>query len=164
MNTELFYFFYNLSNTPFIAKASLFLSYPFTYGVIFILFIWVIFFSKRKMFNLSLLFLSSFFSWITAAILKIIFHVDRPFITEGIIPLYKETGLSMPSEHMAVFSAIAISMFLIDKRAGVLFSIIAIFIGFSRIIIGVHYPIDILAGAIVGLIISLITIKIFKKI
>jgi len=164
MNTEIFYFFYNLSSIPFIAKLSLFLSYPFTYGVIFFLIVWVIFLSKRKMFNFSLLFLSGIFSWTTAALLKLIFHINRPFIAEGVIPLYKETGFSMPSEHMAVFTAIAVSIFLISKRAGIIFSIIAILIGLSRIIIGVHYPLDIVVGAIVGLCVSLIITKIFKKI
>ncbi len=164
MNSLLFNYIFRLSENPFITKFALFLSYPFTYGLIALLFIWIIFVSKRKMFNFSLFFLSVFFSWLTAAILKNILHVSRPFITEHVIPLYKETGFSFPSEHMAVFTAIAVCMFLVNKKSGIIFSIIAIFIGLSRIIIGVHYPLDILGGLFVGLIISLIARKIYKKI
>jgi membrane-associated phospholipid phosphatase len=65
---------------------------------------------------------------------------------------------------MAVFTSVAVCMFLINKKAGIIFSIFAIFIGLSRIIIGVHYPFDIFGGLAVGLIISLITSEIFKKV
>jgi len=128
------------------------------------LIIWAMFFSKRKMFNFSLLFTSALFSWIMAEVLKNILRINRPFITEGIVPLVKETDFSFPSGHMAVFTAIAISMFFIDRRAGLVFFIIAILIGLSRIVIGVHYPVDLVGGFVVGLLISLITIEIFKKV
>lgn len=164
MNNQVFNFFYGLSSEPFIAKLAIFLSYPFTYIVLFSLVIWAIFISKRKMYNFSLFFLSGVFSWLMAFILKIIFKIPRPFISSNIIPLYQETGFSFPSEHMAVFTAISISMFLVNRKFGFLFLLIALMIGFSRIIIGVHYPVDIIGGFLVGLIISIIFREIFKKI
>jgi len=164
MNIALFNFIFYSSSNSIIGKIALFLSYPFAYGVIFILIIWAIFLSKNKMFNFSLLFLSGLSSWVMAFVLKGILQVNRPFVDLNIIPLYKETGYSFPSEHMAVFTAIAVSMFLIDKRAGLVFSVIAILIGLSRIAIGVHYPLDIVGGLAVGLITSLIFIEIFKKV
>lgn len=164
MNNTIFLQIYSLSSTPFIAKLALFLSYPFTYALLFLFLVWAIFISKRKMYNFSLLFMSGFLSWVIASFLKNIFMTSRPFIREGIIPLYRETGFSFPSEHMAVFTALAVSMYLIDKRAGYIVSVIAILIGLSRMVIGVHYPVDILGGLAVGLIISLIFIQIFKKI
>ena len=108
--------------------------------------------------------MSTLFSWLMAEALKNILRVNRPFITEGIVPLVKETDFSFPSGHMAVFTAIAICMFFIDRRAGFVFSIIAILIGLSRLVIGVHYPFDLVGGFAVGLIISLITIEIFKRV
>ncbi len=164
MNNFIFNFLYNLSNYPFFAKLAIFLSYPFTYGVLVVLMIWAIFISKRKMYNFSLLFLSGFFAWIVSSLLKVIWQVNRPFISLHLTPLYKETGFSFPSDHASVFAAIAVSMFLINKKAGLAFSLIAILIGLSRIVIGVHYPIDIIGGFVVGLIISLIFREIFKKI
>ncbi len=164
INNSIFNFLFTLSDNIYIAKFSLFLSYPFTYGIILAVAVWAIFFSKRKMYNSSLLFLSGLFSWIMAAVLKSIFMTSRPFHNLLITPLYPETGYSFPSQHMAIFSALAISMFLINKKAGLVFSFIAILVGISRIIIGVHYPIDILGGLIVGVLISLIFIEIYKKI
>ena len=164
MNQDIFFSLYNLSPNPLIVKWALFLSYPFTYGFITLLVVWAIFLSGRKMYNFSLLLLSGLSAWLVAVFLKNILRLDRPFINLDIIPLYKETGFSFPSEHMAVFTAIAISMFLINKGAGFVFLIIAILVGLSRIVIGVHYPVDILGGFVVGFIFSLIFIQIFKKI
>jgi undecaprenyl-diphosphatase len=164
MNNSIFQFFYSLSSIPFFAKVSLFLSYSFTYSFIFLIGIWAIFISKKKMFNFSLFFFSGFFSWLISETLKNILKINRPFIAEHIVPLHADVGFSFPSSHMALFTAVAVSMFFVNKRAGFIFTIIAILIGISRMIIGVHYPSDILGGFFVGLITSLIFTEIFKKI
>lgn len=164
MNNEIFYAMYNLSQFPIWAKLSLFLSYPFTYILLFLLIIWTIFFSGRKMFNFSLLFLSGIFSWLFANLLKNILEINRPFVELGIVPLHFESGFSFPSEHMTVFTAIAVAMFLINKKAGVIFLLIAILIGLSRVVVGVHYPLDVLGGLFLGGLVGLLFIKLFKKI
>ncbi len=164
MNNEIFYVMYSLSTIPWIVDLAIFLSYLFTYLLLPLLIIWAIFFSKRKMYNFSLLFLSGIFSWFVANILKSILRINRPFVDLGIIPLHSEMGFSFPSEHMAVFTAIAVAMFLINKKAGFIFLIIAILIGLSRVVIGVHYPLDILGGLFVGMLVGLLFIKLFKKI
>lgn len=164
MNTNIFHIINDLSLNPIVAKIALFLSYPFTYILLILLVIWAIFFSDRKMYTFSLLFLTGISSWIFANILKNILKVNRPFVELGINPLYGEIGFSFPSEHMTVFTALAVAIFLINRMAGFIFFIIAILIGFSRIIIGVHYPIDIIGGLVVGVLIGLICTEIFKKI
>jgi len=164
MNNEIFYTIHSLSQITVWAKFSYFLSYPFTYIIIFLILIWAIFFSQRKMFNFSLIFLSGIFSWIVANILKNIFKINRPFVDLNIISLYPDIGFSFPSEHMAVFVSLAVALYFINKKAGIIFFIIAILIGLSRIVVGVHYPLDILGGLFVGFLIGIIFIKIFKKI
>lgn len=164
MNLKLFYIIFGLSSYPFFVKSSLFLSYILIYIVPVTLAIWAIFISKRKMFNFSLFFLTSVISWAVAALLKIAFHIPRPFTQEGIIPIVREYGFSFPSEHMAVFTAFAFATYFLNKKVGVVFFILALLIGLSRIILGVHYPSDILGGFCVGAIISFIIIRLFKKI
>lgn len=157
-------FFFNLSNYSLLVKISVFLSYPFAYFLIFIVLCWIIFFSQKKMYDFSLVFLSTFFSWFMAIILKDIFRIDRPFTTLNIVPFFRETGFSFPSEHAAIFMALTISLFFINKKIGFLFLFFTILIGLSRVIIGFHYFIDILAGFLLGLGISFIFIRIFKRI
>jgi len=164
MNIVIFLFLYGLSRNPFIGSISLFLSYPFAYTLLAVIIVWAIFFSKRKMFNFSLLFLSATFSFFLADFIKIILHTARPFVELGIIPLYKEIGFSFPSEHSAIFSALAFCMFFINRKLGILVGVFTLLIGLSRIVIGVHYPIDVLGGFALGFIISYIFIRIFKKI
>jgi len=164
MNINIFNFLFSFSSHPEISKLALFVSYPFTYGFIILLLIWTVVLSHKKMYDFSLFFLSGIVSWGMASLLKVIFKLNRPFVDLGIIPLYNEAGFSFPSEHMAIFTAITVSMFLINRRVGYIFSLIAILVGVSRIIIGVHYPIDILGGFFVGLITSLVLTKIFKKV
>jgi membrane-associated phospholipid phosphatase len=60
---------------------------------------------------------------------------------------------SFPSDHAAMFFSLATGIFLISRSVGVFtFFYIAIFIALPRIYLGLHYPTDILAGAILGVI------------
>jgi undecaprenyl-diphosphatase len=58
---------------------------------------------------------------------------------------------SFPSDHAAAAFAIAFAVLFVSRRAGAWFLVGAAAIGVSRILIGLHYPGDILAGAAVGL-------------
>ncbi len=163
MNLILFNYLHNLSVSPFLANLAILLS-KLTFPILGLLLVWSLFFAKRKMFAFSLLFLSGISAWLSAHTLKFLFHTARPFVELGFKPLISENGFSFPSEHSAVFIALAISMLLINKRLGVSMTVLALLIGISRIVLGVHYPIDVLGGFAVGAIISFLYIKLFKKI
>jgi len=163
MNIILFTQIYNLSTNSFLGGIALFL-HQFTYPILGLILILVLIFSRRKFFTFSFLFLSAVFSWFISETLKFLFHIPRPFVDLEITPLVYQSGFSFPSQHMAVFSALAISMFFINKKASIALLILAVMIGISRIIIGVHYPIDIIGGFCVGLITSFILNYFFKKI
>jgi undecaprenyl-diphosphatase len=66
---------------------------------------------------------------------------------------------SFPSGHAAFYSAIAFYILLKDKKLGIFALICAFLISVSRVFVGVHWPIDIVAGFIVGLISALIVDK-----
>lgn len=58
---------------------------------------------------------------------------------------------SFPSGHTGSSFAAAVVMFLrLPKKIGVPALILAFLIGFSRLYIGVHYPSDVLGGALIG--------------
>jgi undecaprenyl-diphosphatase len=70
---------------------------------------------------------------------------------------------SFPSGHAAIFFAIATAVYLYNKKLGIWFFVVAILMGMARIFVGVHWPSDILGGAVIGIISGIIVGKIFKK-
>ncbi|MFD2444582.1 undecaprenyl-diphosphatase [Bacillus sp. CGMCC 1.16607] len=58
---------------------------------------------------------------------------------------------SFPSDHTIIFFSICFSILLVRKE-GWLWLLIALFVGISRIWVGVHYPVDVLVGALYGII------------
>jgi len=99
-------------------------------------------------------------------ILKIIVARPRPYETlEGVRVLVPTTGYSWPSGH-SVASFIAFTIYglaVIGRSYGFyIFLILVCLIMFSRVYIGVHYPSDVLSGALIGIFIGL-TALFFKN-
>lgn len=68
-----------------------------------------------------------------------------------------ELASSFPSDHAVLFFSLGTGIFLISKKAGLLAYLYVFFtICFPRIYLGLHYPTDILAGAVVGVLITLL--------
>ena len=57
---------------------------------------------------------------------------------------------SFPSGHTAAAFAAAFALFLCHKRAGSAALILAVLMGFSRLYLFVHFPSDVIAGALLG--------------
>jgi undecaprenyl-diphosphatase len=76
----------------------------------------------------------------------------RPFYTLSNVNLlfYEPTDSSFPSNAAAIVFAIAFAIFLTNRRAGSVFLTLAIIYGFSRIYVGIHYPLDILTSVAIG--------------
>jgi undecaprenyl-diphosphatase len=87
----------------------------------------------------------------------------RPFdlITQLKVLIARPTDFSFPSGHTASsFASAGAFYYYGDKRWGILALIFAGVIGFSRLYLGVHYPSDVICGAIIGLIISFLVSKV----
>jgi len=84
--------------------------------------------------------------------LSLIFDRMRPFDAGLGTNIYGEaiTTGSFPSEHTMIAFAIAASIYLVHKKSGLVAFAFAFLVGFSRIYVGVHYPLDIIVGAFVG--------------
>jgi undecaprenyl-diphosphatase len=57
---------------------------------------------------------------------------------------------SFPSDHAAAAFAIAFAVLAFSRRGGLVFLALATLIGLSRIALGMHYPSDVIAGALIG--------------
>ena len=90
-----------------------------------------------------------------------IFFRPRPFDgLEGVSLLfYQPTDSSFPSNSAAAAFAIAAAVWCVNRRIGTVLFVAAAVYGFSRVYVGVHYPADILGGAVIALVITVLTLR-----
>lgn len=62
---------------------------------------------------------------------------------------------SFPSDHATFFFAIATGFWFISRWLGLLFGLLSVFIAWQRVYLGLHYPSDLLAGALIGIVIAI---------
>lgn len=76
----------------------------------------------------------------------------RPYTALGYRPLFPkaEKGRSMPSRHCFSAAAIAVAAWHCSLPLGVVLAVLALLIAASRVITGVHYISDVLAGLAFG--------------
>jgi undecaprenyl-diphosphatase len=92
------------------------------------------------------------------------FYRDRPFITHTVYQLIKHpANASFPSDHATGAFVIAIAIWLFRKREGIVWLFIAGCIGLSRVWTGVHYPADVITGALIGAITAYLIHLLFAK-
>lgn len=58
---------------------------------------------------------------------------------------------SFPSDHTILFFSICVSFWLVRKKEGWLWLVLACCVAVSRIWVGVHYPVDVAVGALAGI-------------
>jgi len=97
---------------------------------------------------------------------------SRPFVTNNVNLLFEHFGSSFPSGHAAFFFALSTIVFLYLKKiyprpkfwwvVGNLFYLSSILIVLARVFSGVHWPSDILAGAVVGILSGYAIYKVSK--
>lgn len=93
--------------------------------------------------------------------IKNFFPTIRPFLLNGKEPLTLTIPRSsaFPSWHTAQAFALSVTIFMHDRRVGWFFLIAALTVGVARVIANVHYPIDIMGGALLGTIVAVIVEK-----
>lgn len=92
-----------------------------------------------------------------------IFH-PRPFMDGSTRNfLHHAIDSSFPSDHSAVLFALAFSLVLAPpaaaRRLWIAGLVLACAVGWSRVFLGAHYPFDIVAGALLGLLAALVVVS-----
>ena len=62
---------------------------------------------------------------------------------------------AFPSDHAMMAGAVAAGLFLVDRRLGWIAAMLAVLMGFSRVYIAAHYPLDVAVGLLLGATITL---------
>ena len=87
-------------------------------------------------------------------------HFQVPFAMD---PTALNHWASFPSDHAAVLFGLAITIFLTDKAAGWLAFLAATIINVARVYLGFHNPSDILSGAMLGILLVLLTYDLRRR-
>ena len=98
------------------------------------------------------------FGFVLLTLVRKWINQPRPYETWEIVPLLDKdsSGNSMPSRH--VFSATIISMACLHANlpVGLMLLVLSAFLGFVRVLGGVHYPKDVLVGYACGLLLGIL--------
>lgn len=110
---------------------------------------------------------------ISSSVFKPLFHRLRPCVDPLIAPHARlllshcSGGFSFTSSHAANHFGIAMFFFMtlygILGKYNKLFFVWAALIAYAQVYVGVHYPLDITVGAIIGLLIGYVTAKMYQK-
>jgi undecaprenyl-diphosphatase len=112
------------------------------------------------------IFLATLVAFIITELIKKAFPTLRPFEVNGRVPLTLTipTDPSFPSEHASLAFALATGMRKFGKKPFFLYLGFALLVGVGRLLSNVHYFLDIMVGAVIGItsVLMLEKVKIIK--
>lgn len=159
MNELLFYWLHGLTGKSGVGDALIsFVAGPFAYMLVAGL---VVFFVRHKdrgrgVRDSIVIFSAAGAAWALSLWLKTIFAEGRPFmVIEALAPTISVSAFdgsgAFPSGHTAFFASVVGSLYFYHRRAAYWFAAVPLVVGFARVAAGVHWPIDILGGYLLGL-------------
>lgn len=98
-------------------------------------------------------------------IIRLLWFRSRPFLALGLMPLINKdpNEASFPSGHASFYFALSAVIYFYNKKLGMLFYAVSSLVVLARIFVGVHWPADILAGALLGILTAWLIHKLAKK-
>lgn len=168
MDLTVFYFFNNLANVSgwgdwLIVFCASFLQY----AVAAVLFVWIYRryqTDRQRAKEFSIVILAPVIARLgVVEIIRFLYHRPRPYVTHAVHQLVSDTAWSFPSGHATFFFALATMVYLRNAKLGWLLFFAALIISLGRVAAGIHYPSDILGGAIVGIGIAILTDRLAKR-
>lgn len=108
-------------------------------------------------------FLSAVLGGLLVLLVNFIFYRARPFAAGDVNLLLQHlSNSSFPSFHTTVLFALSFFIFLKKKKSGCVFLSVSFLAALSRVIAGVHWLSDILAGIFLGILTGWLSYKIFS--
>jgi undecaprenyl-diphosphatase len=99
-------------------------------------------------------------------VISSIHHRDRPFVSHPSAHLWgpHKTDPSLPSDHATAALAIAVAVLLIDSGVGLVFLALAVLIAVGRVIIGEHYPGDVLTSTVIAVVAAFVVVRLGRPV
>ncbi len=94
--------------------------------------------------------------------LNLVYYRPRPFASHDLhLLFYHPSDSSFPSNPTSVGFCIATAVWLSNRSAGRALYVLAALLGLARVISGVHYPTDVLGGALIGIVSAYLVVRKF---
>jgi len=92
--------------------------------------------------------------FVLVSIFRKVVNAPRPYEVTGNEPIIKKEteGNSFPSRHVFSVFVIATTLYFISNPLGIFLMLAGIILAVLRVVGGVHFPRDVIAGAIIGII------------
>ena len=92
------------------------------------------------------------------------YYHPRPFVMEvGRTLIYHAPNGSFPSDHMLIFSSIAFSyLFSVQRKLGIFLLGMAWLVAWSRVYLGVHFPLDMLGAFLLAFALNFFGLKLWN--
>lgn len=93
-----------------------------------------------------------------ALITKDLFNIPRPYMVDGVLPLAGDSvhTSSFLSLHSTLAFCLATTVALHQRKMGIILFLAAALVAMGRVLAFVHYPVDVVAGAILGTAVALL--------
>ncbi|MEO6205839.1 MAG: phosphatase PAP2 family protein [Mycobacteriales bacterium] len=77
---------------------------------------------------------------------------QRPFdqLSGVLVLVHRSADASFPSDHAVMAGATAVGLLFFSRRLGIVAVVAAVLMAVARVYVGVHFPLDVLAGLVVG--------------
>lgn len=169
LDTQLFHLLNGLAGqSPTLDFIIVFCASHLAYVVVAVFAVFLIFFIATRRQQIELLVVAFIATALARGVItegiRFFYHRPRPFLTLPAHKLIDDAAWSFPSGHATFFFALSTAVYLYNKKWGIGFFVATIVITLGRVAAGVHYPSDILGGALIGIGIAYLTYRIARKI
>lgn len=169
MNYEIFQWINDLAGrSPYLDRSMIFITNSVPYIVIaFILFLWFTTNKEKraeKQYTAIYIVFSCLLGLSINAILHLFYYHPRPFVAHHVHQLIPHPAdSSFVSDHSVLVFSIACTLLLRNDSWKYPVLVWAIIVGISRIFVGVHYPADVIGGALVSYGASILVMQFSQK-
>lgn len=97
-------------------------------------------------------------SFVLVSVFRNYFNAPRPYEVLNINPIIKKDtkGRSFPSRHVFSIFVISTAFYYIQPLIGIILMFLGLLLAATRVVGGVHFPKDVIAGAIMGILCGVI--------
>ncbi|MBU0572471.1 phosphatase PAP2 family protein [Patescibacteria group bacterium] len=106
-------------------------------------------------------FAAALLAWVIAQMLKSLLPSVRPFLINGELPLTLTFHFdnAFPSSHTAIAFGLAITLWLHNKKLGIVYIALAFLVAVGRVFANVHYILDVVIGSMIGTMVAVVVSK-----